>query len=261
MQKRKAISKKTRFEVFKRDAFSCQYCGAKAPDAILHVDHIDPVSKSGSNEIVNLITSCEGCNLGKSDRRLDDQSVLALQRKQLDELSARREQLQLMMQWRKGLKSIKQESTDQAAAYWAEACHGYHLNEKGLAQLSSLVRRFGLSLVLEAMEISAERYLEFSLDEDRATQASVENAWHKVGGICSNKSQPEDEQALRYCRGIIRNRLGYINEAQALVLLRAGMASGATSETLKDVAREARNWTGWRNDMEDLIAAVGGHNG
>ena len=46
--KRKTISKKTRFEVFKRDSFKCQYCGASAPEAILVVDHIDPFSKGGA---------------------------------------------------------------------------------------------------------------------------------------------------------------------------------------------------------------------
>jgi 5-methylcytosine-specific restriction endonuclease McrA len=49
--KRKSISKKARFEVFKRDAFSCQYCGAHPPDSILHVDHIVPVALGGGNEI------------------------------------------------------------------------------------------------------------------------------------------------------------------------------------------------------------------
>lgn len=37
MTKRKSISKKVRFEVFKRDGFSCQYCGATPPGALLHV--------------------------------------------------------------------------------------------------------------------------------------------------------------------------------------------------------------------------------
>ena len=32
MGKRKAISKKMRFEVFKRDKFTCQYCGRSVPD-------------------------------------------------------------------------------------------------------------------------------------------------------------------------------------------------------------------------------------
>ena len=37
--KRKSISKKARFEVFKRDSFTCQYCGRTAPDVVLHLDH------------------------------------------------------------------------------------------------------------------------------------------------------------------------------------------------------------------------------
>lgn len=63
---RKAISKKKRFEIFKRDGFTCQYCGAHPPSVILHVDHINPVFLGGGNEIDNLVTSCQPCNLGKS---------------------------------------------------------------------------------------------------------------------------------------------------------------------------------------------------
>ena len=47
MGKRKPISKKLRFEIFKRDKFTCQYCGKMAPDVVLEVDHIKPVCKGG----------------------------------------------------------------------------------------------------------------------------------------------------------------------------------------------------------------------
>lgn len=57
-KKRRSLSKKKRFEVFKRDSFTCQYCGAKAPDVVLQCDHIKPVSKGGTDDILNLITSC-----------------------------------------------------------------------------------------------------------------------------------------------------------------------------------------------------------
>jgi 5-methylcytosine-specific restriction endonuclease McrA len=40
---RKTISKKTRFEVFKRDKFTCQFCGNEAPNVILEIDHLKPV--------------------------------------------------------------------------------------------------------------------------------------------------------------------------------------------------------------------------
>lgn len=69
---RQSISKKKRFEVFKRDGFKCQYCGAHPPAVILHVDHINPVANGGKNHIDNLITACEPCNLGKGARQLSD---------------------------------------------------------------------------------------------------------------------------------------------------------------------------------------------
>ena len=36
--KRKSISKKLQFEVYKRDSFTCQYCGRKEPDVVLFID-------------------------------------------------------------------------------------------------------------------------------------------------------------------------------------------------------------------------------
>ena len=70
MAERKALSKKTRFEIFKRDLFTCQYCGATPPDVVLEVDHIMPVAGGGTNDEMNLITSCVDCNRGKGKREL-----------------------------------------------------------------------------------------------------------------------------------------------------------------------------------------------
>jgi HNH endonuclease len=66
------LSKKLRFEVFKRDGFKCQYCGGHPPGKILEVDHIDPVVNGGSNDETNLITACFDCNRGKGARSLSD---------------------------------------------------------------------------------------------------------------------------------------------------------------------------------------------
>jgi len=72
MPKRKAISKKLRFEIFKRDLFTCQYCGAKPPTVILEVDHVIPVASGGENQEDNLLTSCFDCNRGKGARLLTE---------------------------------------------------------------------------------------------------------------------------------------------------------------------------------------------
>lgn len=57
-----------RYDILERDKFTCQYCGRKAPDVILVVDHIIPVSKGGLNDVSNLATACSECNSQKSNK-------------------------------------------------------------------------------------------------------------------------------------------------------------------------------------------------
>lgn len=54
----------TRQNVFKRDAFSCQYCGAKKD---LTLDHVTPRSKGGRSAWNNLVTACKRCNARKGN--------------------------------------------------------------------------------------------------------------------------------------------------------------------------------------------------
>lgn len=61
-----SVSKRTRFEVLRRDNHTCQYCGETAPNVVLHVDHVEPVALGGSDKPDNLVTACKDCNTGKS---------------------------------------------------------------------------------------------------------------------------------------------------------------------------------------------------
>lgn len=56
-----------RFQVLERDRFTCQYCGAFAPNVQLEVDHVVPVAAGGTDELENLVTSCFACNRGRGD--------------------------------------------------------------------------------------------------------------------------------------------------------------------------------------------------
>ncbi len=80
MSKRRPIPPKRRFAVFQRDYFTCQYCGAVAPDVVLQCDHIEAVANGGANNIDNLITACVDCNMGKGASRLDEQNARAIHR-------------------------------------------------------------------------------------------------------------------------------------------------------------------------------------
>ncbi len=67
-----ALSVRVRFEIFKRDKFTCRYCGRTSPGVILEVDHIVPRANGGTNDPMNLTTSCFECNSGKSDKNLSE---------------------------------------------------------------------------------------------------------------------------------------------------------------------------------------------
>ncbi len=251
---RKAISKKIRFEVFKRDSFTCQYCGRRAPEILLQIDHIDPVAAGGSNAILNLITSCEECNAGKSDRKLSDHSVLEKQRAQLQQLQERKEQIEMMFEWQKGLVVLDDDLTDRVAQFWSEQVPGFHLNEHGIKGLKRLRRRFDTSEIMEAIRIAAESYVQFL--EGKPTQESVETAWKKIGGICSNRRREKESPGLArlyYVRAILRNRLSYCNEQVAIQLLRQALERGASLDRLEQHAKDVRNWTQWQPAMHDFI--------
>ena len=59
----------TRFNVFLRDKFSCQYCGDKKD---LTFDHLLPKSRGGLTDWNNVVTACSSCNVRKGGKLYKD---------------------------------------------------------------------------------------------------------------------------------------------------------------------------------------------
>jgi len=66
-RKREELPAGIRFQVLSGQPY-CGLCGREPPEVKLHVDHIVPLSKGGTNNIANLQTLCSDCNLGKGNR-------------------------------------------------------------------------------------------------------------------------------------------------------------------------------------------------
>ncbi|HTX78903.1 MAG TPA: HNH endonuclease [Longilinea sp.] len=60
----------TRREVFRRDNFTCQYCGKHTND--LTIDHIVPRHMGGQHTWLNVVAACSSCNHHKGGRTLEE---------------------------------------------------------------------------------------------------------------------------------------------------------------------------------------------
>jgi hypothetical protein len=239
MTARKPIGKKMRFEVFKRDRFTCQYCGKSAPDVVLHVDHIDPVNNGGKNEIVNLVTSCEGCNLGKGKRLLDDRKAVEIQREQLAAIEERREQLKMMLDWRVECAGFEAEQVD-AVNTIIQMRFSRILSPQGRLGVSALIKKFGMSLVLDSTQAACYYYKD------------ADTAIGKIGGICVCKKRDAENPGMgkfSYIRAVLKNRCGYVNEGSLKEIMQDAFSIGLPPDPLIEIAKQSKSWTQFKNGV------------
>lgn len=156
MAERKQLSTKTRFDIFKRDSFTCQYCGATPPGVILHVDHVLAVAQGGQNEIENLVTACSECNLGKGAR------LLSTTPQSLQDMAAetveREEQLKAYQKLLKSKARRTKAEIEKVCEIYSNFVPGYTLNDKARVSVKQFIERLGVYPCIEAMEISCNRW-------------------------------------------------------------------------------------------------------
>ena len=58
----------TRYNIYLRDDFSCQYCGGHFSTSELTFDHVQPKSRGGKTEWTNVVSACAPCNIKKANR-------------------------------------------------------------------------------------------------------------------------------------------------------------------------------------------------
>lgn len=174
-----AVSKRTRYEVLRRDNYTCRYC--HATDSPLTVDHVVPVTLGGSDDPSNLVAACKDCNAGKSSSSPDAALVA-----QADEFAIR---------WRAAMDVAIQGALVEAEErrYVREQLFEYFENEwifhePALPPLpddwqQSILTFYELGLRVdlldEAIEITASR----GLGEERAFRYFAGICWNKVRDI------------------------------------------------------------------------------
>jgi 5-methylcytosine-specific restriction endonuclease McrA len=62
----------SRRNIYRRDRYTCQYCGVKLPPEELSVDHLIPRSRGGRSSWANCVLSCLRCNRRKGNRTVEE---------------------------------------------------------------------------------------------------------------------------------------------------------------------------------------------
>ena len=175
-KKRKQLSKKVRFEVFKRDGFICYYCGKRPPESVLEVDHMVPVSKGGSNALDNLITSCFDCNRGKSNTNLDN-----IPPKLYEDIKLKKEKESQLLEYREYIENKKnriKKDIDRIDSIYSKAFNEEWVLSDNFREKT--VKRFIAMLPLHevesAMKIACEKIY---YDEQKALKYFCGVCWGK----------------------------------------------------------------------------------
>jgi hypothetical protein len=157
---RVAISKRLRFEVFKRDGFECQYCGATPPGVLLHCDHVEAVSRGGLTEMDNLVTACQACNLGKSNVPLDQVTQgMAERAAEVLEREAQVAGYQAVLKAKRmRLEADGQEVLD----FICDLYHRDSVPKRDFLSIKMFVEKIGLDSCLNAAEIAQSKYRSYS---------------------------------------------------------------------------------------------------
>jgi len=177
-----AVSKRTRFEIFKRDEFTCQYCGRTPPKVILHCDHINPVSNGGLDDELNLVTSCMDCNLGKSDVLLEQIARPIIEQQQ--QTIEKKEQLQAYSAYLEELRANEDQLIEDLGSHWYGLIEGkeskYVFGRSRISGIRTFTKNITSTEIKDAMELAITRKGATVKNDDYAFRYFCGICWRKI---------------------------------------------------------------------------------
>lgn len=181
-----AVSKRTRFEVLRRDNYTCRYCGASAPDVELTVDHVVPVALGGTDNPDNLVTACRDCNAGKASTSPDAALVQQVGEDDMRWAAAIKRAAEAMIADHHANLRKHQWFLDEWSRRWDEDLN--HLPEGWEKSLDHWIGA-GLpeEIVVEALHIAL-----------RNRSVPHDSVFAYMGGICRNRIEKLHETARDY---------------------------------------------------------------
>ncbi len=207
---RKALSKRTRFEIFKRDGFQCIYCGVTPERAVLRVDHVKPVAEGGGDEPENLVTACHDCNAGKGPVPLEQRKHVV--GKATEEAKEQPEQIREWLALQREMTAAKSEVVAALEEQWGRTVGYVSRNLTG--KLPGMVQEFGAERMAEAIDIVAQKRLGDGQNQVRYLCGIARN-WRtegvpKVEAVQPAEPEEEEEDQAAKERDLFESELGIL---------------------------------------------------
>jgi hypothetical protein len=181
---RKAISRRLRFEILRRDNNTCRYC--HATDTPLVIDHVKPVALGGTDDPSNLVAACKDCNAGKTSTSPDGALVAEVSDEQMRWAAAVKAAADAMLAGDDALRK----RLDAIGDYWDSLIPEYRRSQpryrlpSDWRQTIAGLLTAGLPdvMVLDSMDVAASR-------------ANLDNIFRYVIGVANNKLAKLHESA------------------------------------------------------------------
>lgn len=181
-KRNKGVGPKLRFDVFRRDAFTCQYCGRTPPTVILEIDHFLAVADGGKDEIDNLVTSCWDCNRGKGKTRVD--APLPSLAERLAEAKLRAEQVEAYNAFLLAQRSKEEATVEALGVHFYSLCTDagkakYVFGPGRAHSIRQFLKHLPAAEIEDAMTLAHARR--------PCPRSDNENTWRYFCGVCWRK--------------------------------------------------------------------------
>lgn len=249
-----SLSPTLRRLILERDEFTCTECGQQVPKVLLYIDKIlSPETEeafAGQPEEDKYTCLCESCY---------KQAHGHLQFKAATRTAERRQQLEMMVEWRREKRGLESDTTAYLIDYINGKIEPYSLTKQGVHNVRKAIGKNNFTSALDAIDETYNHYVYF--DGDDIVKTSVDEFLDKIGGYLYINSLPPVEREMYHVLNCCKARFNYWDKQKAkqyiqdyVDALRAygwdeiQILHDLKSDLLKE-SNKTKNWSQWTDLM------------
>ena len=249
------VYKRIKFEVFEKDSFKCQVCGAAAPNVTLTLHRLQN-NQQAENWLdpAFLTTFCESCqrkNGSQESANTGNNGHLSL-----NALEERLDQLKMLINWRKGMIKIRKRQLASLVEFWQELVPSIFLSEVHKKTLLSCISKYSSDDIKEAMRLAVQEFIVVHQDGSIARD-SFQMAFANIPEICYRKtkmSKTREAEELYHIHDILEERIdGFFDSARVIQWLNYARSWDVHLEELIQMAARVTNWTQFSCSIDELV--------